>query len=151
MECRLTGYLSVTQNKYKLSLLYYNLFNAKNANRSQSIVSKNPMVKKDYYNNNCNPFESIPNLNIPIYYKPAENIKKNSFNNCDKIVEKFQIDITTLCKDCTDYKSSNNCNMDNKLDIIFQDQYQYQCDTTDCYEKMNCIIRQCDRLCNNNN
>lgn len=73
----------------------YNIFNAKNMNRSYCPISKNPMVGK--YECDCNPTETIPIIKDPTYYIPSNNLTNNIenmyisiYNMKPKIVEGFK-------------------------------------------------------------
>jgi hypothetical protein len=75
--------------------LNYNIFNAKNMNRSYCPVSLNPRVKK--YDCNCDSSQSIPDIKTPTYYIPSNNMTTNIgdmynsiYNTKPKIVEGFK-------------------------------------------------------------
>lgn len=73
----------------------YNIFNAKNMNRSYCPVSKNPMVKK--YDCKCDSNETITIVKDPTYYIPSNNMNNNTgdmyksiYNIKSKIIEGFK-------------------------------------------------------------
>jgi hypothetical protein len=82
-------------DKYDIyNQLDYNIFNAKNMNRSYCPVSNNSQVK---YNCNCDSSESTPIVKDPTYYIPSDNMTNNInsmynsiYNMKPQIVEGFK-------------------------------------------------------------